>query len=70
MIERLTSNQKVLGSNPSWSRFFLDVCLSLYLIIHSMYLCSKFGTVAPYTLCRMSGQIDEVQNVLRHLRSH
>ena len=26
----LTSNQKVRGSNPSWSRLFLDLCLSLY----------------------------------------
>ena len=26
-------NQKVLGSNPSWSRFVLDMCLSLYYLI-------------------------------------
>ena len=24
VVEHLTSDQKVLGSNPSWSRFFLD----------------------------------------------
>ena len=36
MIEHLTSNQKVLGSNPSWSRFFLDMCVSLYLIIYTL----------------------------------
>ena len=29
MIEHQTSNQKVLGSNPSWSRFFKDMCVSL-----------------------------------------
>ena len=31
LIENLTGNQKVLCSNPSWSRFSLDMCLSLYL---------------------------------------
>ena len=27
---KYNSNQKILGSNPSWSRFFLDLSLSLF----------------------------------------
>ena len=30
LMEYLTRDQKVLDSNPSWSRFFPDLCLSLY----------------------------------------
>ena len=38
MREYLTSNQRVLGSNPSWSRFFLDTGVSPYLIIYTLCL--------------------------------
>ena len=44
MIEHLTCNQKVLGSNPSWSTDFFWTCMSLFILSYILIIIMNIHT--------------------------